>query len=240
MASTSKDSQVARSADKTVLVRRDVVGKKGEIHSVTTPAMDSDVSDQRFSYNGNQWGRGSGCKTLTAIRPKQGEKDQFGFLVTNQNICYAFAAGVPCAHLGKCNNYHAKLGSIMSDMPRRKPVVIAKIPSLLRDQARFSSVLEFHSSHKRKLSQLQKEESERRAKDEEDSSSSDEDPAAAFERAEAIAAKRRAAKRAKHSHPAEPSHSAEPAPEVEAAPPAPASTGTAGEGVPEEEEIVTA
>ena len=269
MAATPKSSQVAH-AGNPVLVQRDVLDRKGDMHTVMTPSMDSDVSDQQFSCSGNQWGRGPRSTTLIAIRPKAEEKDQWGFLVTIKTICFSYAAGVPCSHQGKCNNYHAKLGSIMSDMPRRKPVVIAKIPSRMKEQARFSNVLEFNTSHKRKFIRMQKEEIERQARDEEDSDEiSDDDPAAAFKRAAAIAAESRAAKRAKPSRPAESSHSAEPpplpsaptsipvgsaatppassipmgampAPEVEVAPPAPASTGTAGEGTPAEEEIVTA
>ena len=247
MAATPKSSQVAQ-AGNPVLVQREVLDRKGVMHTVRTPSMDEDVSDLQLMCSGNQWGRGPRPTTLIAIRPKAEEKDQWGFLVTIKTICFSYAAGVPCSHQGKCNNYHAKLGSIMSDMPRRKPVVIAKIPSRMKEQARFANVLEFNTSHKRKFIRMQKEEIERQARDEEDSDEiSDDDPAAAFKRAAAIAAESRAAKRAKPSRPAESSHSAEPpplpsapAPEVEVASPAPASTGTAGEGTPAEEEIVTA
>ena len=233
MAATPKSSQVAR-ADNPVLVQRDVFDRKGDMHTVMTPSMDSDVSDQRFPCSGNQWGsRGPRPTPLIAIRPKAEEKDQWGFLVTIKTICFSYAAGVPCSHQGKCNNYHAKLGSIMSDMPRRKPVVIAKIPSRMKEQARFANVLEFNTSHKRKFIRMQEEEIERQARDEEDSDeNSDEDPAAAFKVAAAIAAESRAAKRAKLSRPAESSHSAEP-------PPLP-THGTAGESIPAEEEIITA
>jgi hypothetical protein len=226
-----------------------VVTRKGGIISVNTPELPPDVAHKALSYVGNQWGSGPGSRQLICVRSAMDQPHQWGPLVTAKNACHYWHAGIPCTHQGRCNNYHATLGSIMSDLPRRDPVVIGKIPRHLR--SKFAEDIAFHASKLQKLKRMQKEHFDLMNAASDSDDASDEDPSAAYAK---FAEAQRAAKRAKHSHPAEPSHSAEPAPEVEAAspapasepapeveaaPPAPASAGTAGESTPEEEKIVT-
>ena len=267
MAPTSNAGRVALPAANVPLVSRDVITRKtGEVISVKTPDFPEGASTKVFNYLGNQWtrGRGQGSRQITAVRPKASQPLQWGLLVTVKNVCFYHHAGVDCRFAGKCNNFHAPLGAIMSDLPRRTPVQIGKLPRRLR--AQFNKDLRLHAADQEKIDQMRKEFLDQEDADAESEDASDDDPRAELEK---FAEEYRAAKRAKLGHPAEPSHSAEPpplpsapasvpvesaatppassipmsatpAPAVEVAPPAPASTGTAGEGTPEEEEIVTA
>ena len=265
MAPTSNAGQVALPAANVPLVSRDVITRKGgEVISVKTPDFPEGASTKVFNY---QWtrGRGQGSRQITAVRPKASQPLQWGLLVTVKNVCFYHHAGVDCRFARKCNNFHAPLGAIMSDLPRRTPVQIGKLPRRLR--AQFSKDLRLHAADQEKIDQMRRDFLDQEDADaESDDASDDNNPQAELDK---FAEEYRAAKRAKLGHPAEPSHSAvppplpsapasvpvepaaippassipmgaTPAPEVEVTPPAPASTRTAGEGTPAEEEIVIA
>ena len=242
VSTTSEDHQVARPAVPVragpALVRRDVVTRKGVIINVNTPELPPGVTQKALSYVGNTWGRGPGSRQLICVRSAVDQPHQWGPLVTTKNACHHWHAGIPCTHQGRCNNYHATLGSIMSDLPRRDPVVIGKIPRHLRSQ--FAKDIAFHASEQQKLKRMQKEHFDLMNAASDSDDASDEDPAAAYAK---FAEAQRAAKRRKVSDgqpPPLPSASAPTSVGSTASAPAPASTGTAGEGTPEEEKIITA